>query len=96
MLSPKITRDIYNDLSLLNDLQSDETTKEFCRMSLQLISTETEKKGDSFLSKKLLDKAAIKLDIEDPLKIDRCIAAIGYIFAEAIKFKYSPGNSCKV
>ena len=93
MLSPKITREIFNDLSLLNTFKSDDTVKEFCRMSTQLIFNESERKRDTFLSRKLLDKAALKLEIDDPLKIDRCIAAIGHIFAEAIKFRYNSGSS---
>lgn len=92
MLSPKITRELFNDLSLLNTFQSEDTVKEFCRMSTQVILDDGERKRDTFLSKKLLEKAALKLEIDDPLKIDRCIAAIGHIFAEAIKFRYNSGR----
>jgi len=96
MLSVKITRELYNDLILINTLQSEETVKEFCRMSSQLILNQTERKRDTFLSKKLLEKAASKLKIEDPLKIDRCIAAIGHIFVEASKFGYTSGTLCEI
>jgi hypothetical protein len=84
-----LSDDLVSDLGLLNSLPSGDEAKEFCRMTAQLIAQGQfqRSKHGTYVSRKVLEKAAAKLDIDDPAKIDRCIGAIGHVYCEAAKFK---------
>ena len=96
MYMPSISDELASDLRLLSQLPSDDEVKEFCRMSAQIVlQGQLHKNGGNFISKKILEKAAAKLNIEDPEKIDRCIGAIAYLYCEAAKFQASPEHLAK-
>ena len=42
-----------------------------------------------------MEKAAAKLNIDEPEKIDKCIGAIAYLYYEAAKFQTSPEHLAK-
>jgi hypothetical protein len=96
---PAISDELASDLRLLSQLPSDEEVKEFCKMSTQIFLQgqlqNSDKFKGNFISKKILEKAAAKLSIEDPEKIDNCIGAIAYLYNEAAKFQASPEHLAK-
>jgi hypothetical protein len=98
MFLPNLSDELVSDLSLLNFLPSEEETNEFCRMSSQLVLQNGLQKSrhGTFISRKILEKAAAKLAIDDPGKIDRCIGALAYLFYEATKFQLSTDQFSKL
>jgi hypothetical protein len=97
MYMPSLSDELVSDLSLLSSLPTDDEVKEFSKMSTQIILQNQfqKSKHGTFISRKILEKAASKLGIDDPEKIDRCIGAIGYIFVESAKFRATPEQLSK-
>ena len=98
MFMPSLTDELVADLGLLSSLPSEDEAKEFCKMSSQLVLLNhlQRSKHGTFISRKILEKAAAKLGIEDPARIDRCIGAIGHLFCEAAKFGLTPVQFSKL
>ena len=97
MYMPSFSDELVSDLSLLRSLPSEDEVKEFCKMSTQIVlqNQMQKSKHGTFISRKILEKAASKLGIDDPDKIDRCIGAIGFVFVESAKFKATPDQLSK-